>query len=270
MFSISRAWWASQPPPPPPQTHTHTYTHTHNPSINFTPRATTAQMYDIEGYTPASARSLLLRKYFRKHAGVTDPRIKDVLLAKGEMELKETLEQWKQKVHLLDLLQEEEAEAEPWTCEEIVRRCVLFEAPVIPCTTPPHTHTLLFLPNLRLPLTSTFPPPSPPPPLVSPTPLQVRKQNLRRRNGVGGARPACFGRARGEATGAHKKQPAHAGGVCADRKGGAPDSKVGGAAAGGGRGKPPAPARRGGPLELRARAAVRGRGDGAFLIFHSR
>ena len=81
-------------------------------------------MYDIEGYTPSSARSLVLRKYFRANSEVTDPRVQEVLLAKGEMELKETLEQWKQKPHLMDFLKEEESEEDPFSSEEIVRRCV--------------------------------------------------------------------------------------------------------------------------------------------------
>jgi hypothetical protein len=82
-------------------------------------------MYDIEGFSAARARDLVLRKYFRVNSGVTDPRVKEVLLAKGEMELKETLEQWKQKPHMIDLLKEDDEGVDPFTPEEVVRRCVV-------------------------------------------------------------------------------------------------------------------------------------------------
>ena len=81
-------------------------------------------MYDVEGFSPASARALLLKNHFRIHSGVTDPRVKEVLLGKGEQELQETLEQWKQKSHLMETLKEVEAPPEPYSCTEIVRTCV--------------------------------------------------------------------------------------------------------------------------------------------------
>lgn len=60
-------------------------------------------LYDIS-MEPAEAR-LAVQALFRKHADVKDPRVVDMLINKANMELEETLMQWKQKVHLLTLLE---------------------------------------------------------------------------------------------------------------------------------------------------------------------
>lgn len=60
-------------------------------------------LYDIS-MEPAEAR-LAVQALFRKHADVKDPRVVDMLITKANMELEETLMQWKQKVHLLTLLE---------------------------------------------------------------------------------------------------------------------------------------------------------------------
>ncbi|TMW60800.1 hypothetical protein Poli38472_000842 [Pythium oligandrum] len=60
-------------------------------------------LYDIP-MEPAEAR-LSIQALFRKHADVKDPRVVDMLIKKANMELEETLMQWKQKVHLMTLLE---------------------------------------------------------------------------------------------------------------------------------------------------------------------
>ncbi|RLN71287.1 hypothetical protein BBJ28_00023427 [Nothophytophthora sp. Chile5] len=64
-------------------------------------------LYDIP-MEPSEAR-LTVQALFRKHADVKDPRVVDMLITKANMELEETLMQWKQKVHLLQLLEQGEA-----------------------------------------------------------------------------------------------------------------------------------------------------------------
>jgi NADH dehydrogenase (ubiquinone) 1 alpha subcomplex subunit 6 len=60
-------------------------------------------LYDIS-MEPAEAR-LAIQALFRKNAEIKDPRVIDMLITKANMELEETLMQWKQKVHLLTLLE---------------------------------------------------------------------------------------------------------------------------------------------------------------------
>ena len=60
---------------------------------------------------------------FRRNAAVADPRIIDMILAKGEMEFEETLQQWKQRGHLLNLLNPELPEPDVLIdAEEFFRR----------------------------------------------------------------------------------------------------------------------------------------------------
>ncbi|XP_022917736.1 NADH dehydrogenase [ubiquinone] 1 alpha subcomplex subunit 6 [Onthophagus taurus] len=47
-----------------------------------------------------------LREEFLKNKDVTDIRVIDMLVVKGQMELKETVEVWKQKGHIMQFFQE--------------------------------------------------------------------------------------------------------------------------------------------------------------------
>ena len=64
-----------------------------------------SKMYLLEG-TPADLRRMTLLQ-FRRNKELVEPRIIDMVLAKGEMEFEETLNQWKQRGHLLNLLNPE-------------------------------------------------------------------------------------------------------------------------------------------------------------------
>ncbi|KAL3673915.1 hypothetical protein V7S43_001602 [Phytophthora oleae] len=68
-------------------------------------------LYDIP-MEPSEAR-LTVQALFRQHADVKDPRVVDMLITKANMELEETLMQWKQKVHLVTLLEEGQALRQP-------------------------------------------------------------------------------------------------------------------------------------------------------------
>ncbi|CEG49754.1 NADH:ubiquinone oxidoreductase, NDUFA6/B14 subunit [Plasmopara halstedii] len=68
-------------------------------------------LYDIS-MEPSEAR-LAVQALFREHAEVKDPRIVDMLITKANMELEETLMQWKQKVHLLTLLERAQTLRQP-------------------------------------------------------------------------------------------------------------------------------------------------------------
>ncbi|ETN07402.1 hypothetical protein PPTG_13316 [Phytophthora nicotianae INRA-310] len=68
-------------------------------------------LYDIP-MEPVEAR-LAVQALFRQHANVKDPRVVDMLITKANMELEETLMQWKQKVHLVTLLEHGQALREP-------------------------------------------------------------------------------------------------------------------------------------------------------------
>ena len=73
-------------------------------------------MYGLEHSAPEVRRAVLLQ--FRKHAAVTEPRILESLLARAYMEREETVNQWKQKGHLLAILQPDETPADAWLDED--------------------------------------------------------------------------------------------------------------------------------------------------------
>ncbi|TDH65157.1 hypothetical protein CCR75_000251 [Bremia lactucae] len=81
--------------------------------IKQVPRVLT--LYDIP-MEPAEAR-LAVQALFRQHADVKDPRVVDMLITKANMELEETLMQWKQKVHLLTLLEHAQTLRQPTPLE---------------------------------------------------------------------------------------------------------------------------------------------------------
>jgi hypothetical protein len=68
-------------------------------------------MYQIDE-TPAEIRHMVLLQ-FRKNNAATDPRIIDMLISRGEMELEETRNQWKQRGHLMALIKPELPPADP-------------------------------------------------------------------------------------------------------------------------------------------------------------
>lgn len=73
-------------------------------------------MYGLE-HTAVEVRQKVLLQ-FRKHSHVTEPRIIESLLARGAMEREETINQWKQKGHLLAILEPESGLADAWLDEE--------------------------------------------------------------------------------------------------------------------------------------------------------
>lgn len=60
--------------------------------------------YDIPKTVPDCRKKL--REEFEKNKNVEDIRVIDVLVIKGQMELKETVEIWKQKSHVMDYFRE--------------------------------------------------------------------------------------------------------------------------------------------------------------------
>ena len=70
--------------------------------IRHVPRVLT--LYDLNHMEPKEARKAI-QNLFRENADVRDPRVIDMMITKANMELNETLMQWKQKTHLATLLE---------------------------------------------------------------------------------------------------------------------------------------------------------------------
>ncbi len=73
-------------------------------------------MYNLE-FSSAEVRHMLLL-HFRKNAHVSDPRLVELLLQRARMEREEALNQWKQKGHMMELLQPQLTPPDAWLDEE--------------------------------------------------------------------------------------------------------------------------------------------------------
>ena len=75
-------------------------------------------MYSLE-QTPAEARHMLMLHFRKSGASApNDPRITEMMLEKARQEFEETMQQWKQKGHLMAILQPELAAPDCWTDDE--------------------------------------------------------------------------------------------------------------------------------------------------------
>ena len=70
--------------------------------LKATPKVKT--VFDVDMPLPEMRRAITW--HFRKSAHIKDPRIVDMLVVKGEMDLEETLMQYKQKPHLMRILED--------------------------------------------------------------------------------------------------------------------------------------------------------------------
>jgi NADH dehydrogenase (ubiquinone) 1 alpha subcomplex subunit 6 len=82
------------------QTSGQSVVHLYRAMIKELPRVMT--IYDID--MPLKQARSAVTYHFRKHGNLKDGRVVGLLLAKGYMELEETLMQWKQKTHLMRVL----------------------------------------------------------------------------------------------------------------------------------------------------------------------
>eukprot|EP00981_Chlorochromonas_danica_P000319 scaffold85_cov175-Ochromonas_danica.AAC.4 len=80
-------------------------------------------LYDVD--MPIKQARDRVGYHFRKHSHLQDGRVIGLLLAKGYMELEETLMQWKQKTHLLRLLEPPELERPDYSKLTIREKLVL-------------------------------------------------------------------------------------------------------------------------------------------------
>ena len=61
-------------------------------------------VFDVD--MPVAEMRAAITWHFRKSSHIKDPRVVDMLVVKGEMDLEETLMQYKQKPHLLRILED--------------------------------------------------------------------------------------------------------------------------------------------------------------------
>ena len=76
-------------------------TYTSRAVVRELPRVMT--IYDVD--IPLKTARAAISYHFRKNERLEDGRVIGLLIAKGYMELEETLKQWKQKTHLLRILE---------------------------------------------------------------------------------------------------------------------------------------------------------------------
>ena len=81
---------------------------------------TIKNVYDIEMSTEEMRDALTAR--FRSNAEVSDPRIVDMLVSKGTMELEETLLQFKTKPHVMKVLEDHSAVSQLTSGQRLVQK----------------------------------------------------------------------------------------------------------------------------------------------------